>query len=217
MERAEEPWNEMATLNSAKEHVGTQLLFGLDADNAQIKGSMTPNRENESVQIKAEVSSGDNEEPNKILEGTINDKGGNIKVFDPSRKFLEEINCDEKSCKRTGPSGELLGAREITARYKEKLTDKSLNGQIQFDDEMFFEGKIGRVLNDSNQVVGSASLQNRGELSNLGKMFLGMDRTFHQTGTYENKESQESRSLNITYTQNWRNEVTFEGDFQRKK
>lgn len=203
----------MQTIITAKDHLGTQLLLGLDADKAQIKGSMTPDRADESVQVKAELS-GNSEEQHKFIEGKITDQGGKLSVYDSSHKFLEEISCDQKSCKRSGANGDVLTTRDISNPNKEVLVDKLKNSSVEFYDEFMFNGKEGKVFDAAHQEIGTASLKNRGELSNIIGTFTGADRTFHQTGAYHDKD--ESRALNITYKQNGKDEVSFSGTFERK-
>lgn len=211
--------DKMDQISAGKEHLGTQLLFGLDADRAAVKGTMTPNDKDESIQLKAQISpsSDDARQQQMSLEGTINKDGANIKMYDSSHKMLEEINCDLSSCKRTGANGELLGTKKFEYE-KATVSDVNKNEKIELSDGFLFaHNSAGPILNKSNEQVGTASMNTRAELANLPKLFVGADRKFHQAGEYKNDANHEEKSFNVTYTHNSNNDVKFEGSFERKR
>lgn len=224
MER-EDNWNTMATLASAKDQIGTHLLLSLDSEKAEIKGSLSPNKEDESVKLKAQItSSGDATGKQQLtLEGNITDKSTNIKMFDSSHNFLEELSCDQNSCKRKAADGKVLSTSDKSQEYKENVSDKSLNADIEFNEHNIFWQKAGNVTNENKETVGSASVRSHADFSNILDVFtknipsLESNRMFYQNGEYTNSENKENRSLNLTYTQNPKDEVSFEGNFERKR
>lgn len=216
-QKQEEPWSDMQTISTAREHLGTQLLLGLGSD-FQINGSMSPNKESESVQVKAELSSSDPAvKDNFQLEGTVSDKSSSLKIYEAaSHRLLEELNCDQNSCRRTDANGKLISTRDFKNQL-EKVHDEALNTDLEFWQNRFLNRKSGHVFVGQHEDVGAVSLNNSPHWANLAMLVAGRDRTFYQKGEYENGQSKEKRSLDITYTYNSGNEVSFEGKFERKQ